>query len=148
VNQNLALIDHFQLRFLGLTHIPRRMMGPIIEELSTEMEGKAKIAKLDIETSQKTTSNFNVTSIPTIILFIVNVNTKKLSHVIHIARLRGNRVLYRQPLPLEGARKRGRPKIYGEVFRLSDPPVPDQAEKFSNITIKRKGSMYTSLSLV
>lgn len=70
--------------------------------------------------------------------WIVNVNTKKLSHVIHIARLRGNRVLYRQPLPLEGARKRGRPKIYGEVFRLSDPPVPDQEEKFSNITKRGK----------
>ncbi len=66
----------------------------------------------------------------------VRQNTKKLSHVIDIARLSGNRVLYRQPLPLEGARKRGRPKIYGEVFRLSDPP--GQEEKFSNKTKRGK----------
>lgn len=48
---------------------PCRMMEPIIVELAGELEGKAKIAKLDIEASQKTTSNFNVTSIPTMILF-------------------------------------------------------------------------------
>ncbi len=48
---------------------PCRMMTPIIEELAREMTGKAKIAKLDIEASQKVTSNFNVTSIPTLILF-------------------------------------------------------------------------------
>lgn len=48
---------------------PCRMMEPILEELATEMEGKAKIAKVDIEKSQKVTSNFNVTSIPTLILF-------------------------------------------------------------------------------
>lgn len=48
---------------------PCRMIAPIIEELSTEFNGKAKIAKLDIEKAQTTTSSFQVTSIPTIILF-------------------------------------------------------------------------------
>ena len=48
---------------------PCRMMEPGIEELAAEMEGKAKIAKLDIESAQRTTSTFNVTSIPTLILF-------------------------------------------------------------------------------
>lgn len=48
---------------------PCRMMTPIIDQLATELEGKAKIAKIDIEASQKVTSNFNVTSIPTLILF-------------------------------------------------------------------------------
>lgn len=64
VSAGVTLVD-FYADWCG----PCRMMEPVIEELSTEMEGKAKIAKLDIETSQKTTSNFNVTSIPTIILF-------------------------------------------------------------------------------
>ena len=64
VSTGVTLVD-FYADWCG----PCRMMEPIIEELSTEMEGKAKIAKLDIETSQKTTSNFNVTSIPTIIIF-------------------------------------------------------------------------------
>lgn len=48
---------------------PCRMIAPIIEELATELNGKASIAKLDIESAQQTTSNFHVTSIPTIILF-------------------------------------------------------------------------------
>lgn len=48
---------------------PCRMIAPIIEELSQEFEGKATIAKLDIEAAQKTTAQFDVTSIPTVILY-------------------------------------------------------------------------------
>lgn len=48
---------------------PCRMIAPIIEELSTEFAGSAKVAKLDIEKAQEVTSEFQVTSIPTIILF-------------------------------------------------------------------------------
>lgn len=48
---------------------PCRMVGPIVKELAEEMAGKVKIGKLDIETSQETTSNYGVTSIPTIIIF-------------------------------------------------------------------------------
>ncbi len=48
---------------------PCRMIAPIVEELSNEFHGKAIIGKLDIEKAQETTANFQVTSIPTIILF-------------------------------------------------------------------------------
>ena len=48
---------------------PCRMITPIIEELAEELHDKANIAKLDIETSQKTTSSLQITSIPTLILF-------------------------------------------------------------------------------
>lgn len=48
---------------------PCRMIAPVIEELASEMNGKASIAKVDIENSQQTASNFHVTSIPTLILF-------------------------------------------------------------------------------
>lgn len=48
---------------------PCRMIAPIVEELSNELQGQAKIAKLDIENAQKVTASFGVTSIPTIILF-------------------------------------------------------------------------------
>lgn len=48
---------------------PCRMIAPIVEELSNELQGQAKIAKLDIEKAQKVTASFGVTSIPTIILF-------------------------------------------------------------------------------
>jgi thioredoxin 1 len=48
---------------------PCRMIAPIVEELSNELQGKATIAKLDIEKAQSTTAEFQVTSIPTLILF-------------------------------------------------------------------------------
>jgi thioredoxin 1 len=48
---------------------PCRMIAPIVEELSAEFAGKAKIAKVDIEKAQEVTAEFQVTSIPTLILF-------------------------------------------------------------------------------
>lgn len=48
---------------------PCRMIAPIIEELAAEMDGKAKVGKLDIESAQNVTAKYQVTSIPTIILF-------------------------------------------------------------------------------
>ncbi len=48
---------------------PCRMIAPIIEELADEMSGRAKVGKIDIEASQSVTAKYQVTSIPTIILF-------------------------------------------------------------------------------
>ncbi len=48
---------------------PCRMMNPVLEELSQEMHGKVTIAKLDIDNEQKTAVQFQVTSVPTLILF-------------------------------------------------------------------------------
>lgn len=64
IAQGVTLVD-FYADWCG----PCRMMEPIIDELAAELSGKAKIGKLDIEASQKTTSAYNVTSIPTMILF-------------------------------------------------------------------------------
>lgn len=61
---------------------PCRMIAPIVEELATEMDGKAKIGKLDIESAQSTTANFQVTSIPTIILF---KNGQEVQRIVGIA---------------------------------------------------------------
>ena len=48
---------------------PCKMIEPVVRELSLKVEGKAKVAKLDIESAQKSTTNYGVTSIPTMILF-------------------------------------------------------------------------------
>lgn len=64
ISKGVTLVD-FYADWCG----PCRMIAPIIEELAGEMQGKATIAKLDIENAQKTTSHFGVTSIPTVILF-------------------------------------------------------------------------------
>lgn len=48
---------------------PCKRIAPLIEEIAGEMNGKATIAKLDVETAQRTTATFQVMSIPTIIVF-------------------------------------------------------------------------------
>ncbi len=48
---------------------PCKMMGPIIEQLAEEFEGKWKIAKCDVDQSPKTSMKYGVQSIPTLIFF-------------------------------------------------------------------------------
>lgn len=48
---------------------PCRMIAPVIEELSNEYDGKAKICKLDVDNNQQTAMQFGIRSIPTILIF-------------------------------------------------------------------------------
>jgi thioredoxin 1 len=48
---------------------PCRMIAPIVEELATEYEGRAKICKLDVDAAQKTAAEFGIRSIPTLLIF-------------------------------------------------------------------------------
>ena len=63
-HSGLAVVD-FWATWCG----PCRLIGPIIDQLATEYTGKAKVAKLDVDTNIKTASRFNVRSIPTILFF-------------------------------------------------------------------------------
>lgn len=48
---------------------PCKMVGPIVEEMAKEYEGKAVVAKLDVDKNPGTTSRFNIRNIPTILFF-------------------------------------------------------------------------------
>lgn len=48
---------------------PCKMMGPIIEDLANEYEGKAKITKIDVDVNPQTTSKYGVRSLPTLLIF-------------------------------------------------------------------------------
>jgi thioredoxin 1 len=48
---------------------PCQMMGPIIEELSTEMGDKAKIGKINVDENSEMAAKFGVMSIPSIKIF-------------------------------------------------------------------------------
>ena len=48
---------------------PCKMLGPIIDELAKEYEGKAKIGKVDIDNNRDAAVKFNIQSIPSIIIF-------------------------------------------------------------------------------
>ncbi|WMS44215.1 thioredoxin [Acuticoccus sp. MNP-M23] len=48
---------------------PCKMIAPSLEEIATEMGGKVKIAKLNIDENQATAMKYGVRSIPTLIMF-------------------------------------------------------------------------------
>jgi thioredoxin 1 len=48
---------------------PCRMVGPIIEELSNEYDGKAVVGKVDVDSNQEFAAKYGVRNIPTVLLF-------------------------------------------------------------------------------
>ena len=48
---------------------PCRMVGPIIDEISNEYEGKAVVGKVDIDSNQQYAAQFGVRNIPTVLVF-------------------------------------------------------------------------------
>ena len=48
---------------------PCRVLGPVIESLSAEYDGKVKVAKVDVDANQQVAMQFGIRSIPTVILF-------------------------------------------------------------------------------
>ena len=48
---------------------PCRAMGPIIDELATEFDGKIKICKMNVDENSASPSRFGIRAIPTLILF-------------------------------------------------------------------------------
>lgn len=48
---------------------PCKMIGPVIEELAGDFEGKAKICKVNTDEEQDVAIEFGIRSIPTIIIF-------------------------------------------------------------------------------
>ena len=48
---------------------PCRMIGPSLEDIAKEMDGKLKVVKVNIDENPTTPSRYNVRSIPTLLLF-------------------------------------------------------------------------------
>ncbi|MBP7510927.1 MAG: thioredoxin [Bacteroidia bacterium] len=48
---------------------PCRMVGPVVEELSKEYEGKAVIGKLDVDNNPRVATEFGIMSIPALLFF-------------------------------------------------------------------------------
>ena len=48
---------------------PCRMIAPMIEELAGQFEGRAKVAKMDVDQNPHTAMQFGIRSIPTLLFF-------------------------------------------------------------------------------
>ena len=48
---------------------PCKMVGPIIDQLAVELEGKMKIGKVNVDESAQLAGLYNVMSIPTMLIF-------------------------------------------------------------------------------
>src|SRR5215831_10575563 len=59
-----ALVD-----FWAAWCAPCRAIAPLVQQLAESYNGKVKFAKLDIDCNQRTATQFDVRSIPTLLLF-------------------------------------------------------------------------------
>lgn len=64
ITQGVTLVD-FYADWCG----PCRMMTPVLEQVATQCKGKAKVGKINIDDAQQIASQYQVTSIPTLILY-------------------------------------------------------------------------------
>lgn len=75
ISNGVTLVD-FYADWCG----PCKMIAPLINELAddAELKDKVQIAKLDIDSAQNVTSNYDVTSVPTLIIFKNGVEAKRI----------------------------------------------------------------------
>lgn len=64
IESGVSLVD-FWAPWCG----PCKMQLPIVEDLATEMDGKAVVAKINVDEQPELASQFGVMSIPTLIMF-------------------------------------------------------------------------------
>lgn len=48
---------------------PCRMLGPIIEELHDDFQGKAIVGKVDVDNNQQVSMDYGIRNIPTVLIF-------------------------------------------------------------------------------
>lgn len=48
---------------------PCKMVGPVIDEISTDYEGKAVVGKMDVDANQEFAAKYGVRNIPTVLVF-------------------------------------------------------------------------------
>lgn len=74
VRSGVVLVD-FHANWCG----PCRMLAPVLEQVAGEVHGKATVGKVDIDSEPKTATHFQITSVPTMILF---KNGKEVSRLV------------------------------------------------------------------
>ncbi len=65
INSDKPVLVDFWSEWCG----PCKMIGPVVEELAGDYEGKAVVAKLNVDENPLVTARFGVRSIPTLLVF-------------------------------------------------------------------------------
>ncbi len=65
LNSNVPVLVDFSASWCG----PCRHMAPVVDELSDELAGKAKVAKLDVDECNEIARKYGVMSVPTFMVF-------------------------------------------------------------------------------
>ena len=65
LNSKVPVLVDFYADWCG----PCKIMAPIVEELADEFDGRAKIAKLDVDANPRASATYGVRSIPTLVIF-------------------------------------------------------------------------------
>lgn len=65
LESDLPVLVDFWAEWCG----PCKMLTPIIDEISKELQGKVKVLKMNIDENPNTPSEYGIRSIPTIMLF-------------------------------------------------------------------------------
>ena len=68
IKSGVVLVDFFAT-WCG----PCKMLAPVLEQVSEEMNGKANIIKVDIDQCPDLADEFQITSVPTMMVFKDNV---------------------------------------------------------------------------
>ncbi len=76
IKSGITMVD-----FWAAWCVPCKMMIPTVNQLADEFEGKAKIAKLNIDESKQIAAKYQIRSIPTSIIFENGKEVKRISGV-------------------------------------------------------------------